>query len=179
MIVTISGTPGSGKSTVAKESAKILKMRHFSTGDFMRSMAEEKGITLLELSRAAEESREIDEKLDSWQEALGEADDNFIIDGRLAFLFIPDSIKVFLDVDSDIASDRIFKDLRKEEKENTTLEATKQNIVRRRESEEMRYKKYYNIDYTDKGNYDICIDTSDISVKDVVKKISDYIKTRI
>jgi cytidylate kinase len=179
MIVTIAGTPGSGKSTVSKEVAKSLKMRHFSTGDYMRTMAEEQGISLLELSKIAEASREIDEKLDSWQEALGEADDNFVIDGRLAFMFITDSIKVFLDADTDIAAERIFSDMRPEEKENTTLEATKQNIMRRRESEAQRYKKYYNIDYTDKGNFDLCIDTTGISVKDVVKKILDYIKTRI
>ncbi len=179
MIVTISGTPGSGKSTVSKEVAKKLKMRHFSTGDFMRSMAEERGVTLLELSAEAENSRKIDEKLDSWQEALGEADDNFVIDGRISFMFIPNSIKVFLDADTDVAAERIFKDKRPEEKENTTVEATSQNIMRRRESEMQRYQKYYNMDYTDKGNYDLCIDTTGLAIKDVVKKVEEYIKTRL
>lgn len=179
MIITISGTPGSGKSTVSRELAKKLRMRHFSTGDYMRAMADDRGMTLLELSRVAEQSREIDEKLDSWQEALGEADDNFIMDGRVSFLFLPGSVKIFLDADIDVAAKRIFGDMRAQEKENSTLEATKVNIMRRRESETMRYKKYYNVDYTDKGNYDIWIDTTSISVRQVVDKIADYIKTRV
>ena len=51
MIITISGTPGSGKSTVAKMIATKLGFKHYSTGDFMRQMAKERGISLEELSK--------------------------------------------------------------------------------------------------------------------------------
>jgi len=178
MKITIAGTPGSGKSTVAKEVAKKLKFRHFSAGDFMRSLAKEKGMSLLELSRMAEESREIDEKLDRWVEATGEANDNFVMDARLAFNFIPDSVKIFLDVSDDEAARRIYNDMRPEEKENTSQAATYENIKRRKESENKRYEEYYNLEYTDPDNYDLVIDTTGMTVKEVVDKILEFIRER-
>ena len=50
MVITISGEPGAGKSTTAKLLAKKLSCKHYSTGDFMRDMAEERKISLLELT---------------------------------------------------------------------------------------------------------------------------------
>lgn len=176
MKITIAGTPGSGKSTVAKELAKKLGFNHFSAGDFMRRIAEEKGISLLELSMQAEDSRDVDEKIDSWTEAIGEADENFVMDARLGFNFIPDSVKIFLDVAENEAAKRIFQDKRPEEKENTTQGETYENIKKRKESENKRYKKYYGIDYMDEDNYDLVIDTTGISVEDVIQKILDFLK---
>ncbi|PIN81309.1 cytidylate kinase, partial [Candidatus Woesearchaeota archaeon CG10_big_fil_rev_8_21_14_0_10_32_9] len=66
MKITISGNLGSGKSTVAKMLAKDLGYSHYSTGDFMRKMAEERGITLLELGKIAENDSSIDYELDDY-----------------------------------------------------------------------------------------------------------------
>ena len=63
MIITISGKPGSGKSTVAKRLAAELGLTHVSAGDFMRDMATERGITVLELSAIAEND-------DTWREFI-------------------------------------------------------------------------------------------------------------
>lgn len=114
MIITISGTAGSGKSTVAKLLAKELDLKHYSIGDLMRKIAEERGLTLLELSKKAEESPDIDQELDKSQIELGKKQDNFVIDGRLSFHFIPSSYKVFLKVSDNEAAKRIFN-----EKSNT------------------------------------------------------------
>ena len=46
MIITISGKPGSGKSTVAKEAAKKLKLKYYCIGDFQRKIARKKSISL-------------------------------------------------------------------------------------------------------------------------------------
>ena len=178
MKITIAGTPGSGKSTVAKELAKKLKFNHFSAGDFQRGLAKEKNVTPLQLAKMAEEDREIDQKTDSWTEAIGEADDNFVMDARLGFNFIPDSVKIFLDVSEDEAARRIYNDMRKEEKENTSQAATFESIRKRKMHENSRYKKYYNLDYTDKGNYDLVIDTTSISANEVVEKILKFIRER-
>ena len=178
MKITIAGAPGSGKSTVAKELAKKLKFSHFSAGDFQRDMAKEMGITILELAEKAKETREIDEKTDSWVEAVGEADDNFVMDARLGFNFIPDSVKIFLDVSEDEAARRVFHDMRKEEKENTSQAATYENIRKRKEAESKRYNEYYNLDYTNPDNYDLVIDTTSISVEEVVEKILEFIRER-
>ena len=178
MKITISGTPGSGKSTVAKKLAEKLGLRHFSAGDFQRDLAKEKGVTPLEFAKMAEADPEIDKKTDSWAEAVGEADDNFVMDSRLAFNFIPDSVKIFLDVSEDDAARRIYHDMRPEEKENTTQGATYESIKKREESEKKRYQQYYGIDYTNPDNYDLVIDTTEVPVAEVVKKILKFINER-
>jgi len=178
MKITISGTPGSGKSTVAKKLAEKLGFRHFSAGDFQRDLAKEKGVSPLELSKMAEADPEIDKKTDSWAEAVGEADDNFVMDSRLAFNFIPDSVKVFLDVSEDEAARRIFHAMRPEEKENTTQGKTYESIKEREESEKKRYEQYYGIDYTNPDNYDLAIDTTEKPVHEVVNEILKFIRER-
>ena len=98
MIITISGTPGSGKSTVAKIIARKLKLEHYSTGDFMRQLAEENKMDVLEFGKLAEKDRSIDEELDQRQINLGMEKKDFVIDGRLSWHFIPNAIKVFIRV---------------------------------------------------------------------------------
>jgi cytidylate kinase len=178
MIVTISGRIGSGKSTVADALAKKLKFRHFSTGDVMRKIAEEKHITPVELNRLAEKDPSFDRALDEKTAELGKKEDNFIMDSRLAFHFIPNSAKIFLDVSADVAADRIFRQKRAEEKENVSLEKTREKIKEREELEIKRYARLYSLDYTDASNYDLVIDTSKLDVGRIVKKIVDFLKKK-
>ena len=176
MIITISGKPGSGKSTVAKELAKKLNLKYYSIGDLMGRIALEKKISLLQLSKIAEHDESIDKELDQKQIQLGKTKDNFVIDSRLGFYFIPNSIKVFLDVSLEEGAKRIFKTKRADEKENISLNDTIKNIKKRIKSEKKRYKKYYGIDHYDKKNYDIIIDTTKRDVKQVVRIILDKIR---
>jgi len=174
MKITISGTSGSGKSTVGKLLARKLNYEHYSNGDFMREMAEERKISLLELSKEAETDMSIDQELDNRQIQLGKTQDNFVIDSRLGFHFVSDSIKIFLDADFETRAKRILADtIRKEH--NVNLNTTKENMKKREESEKKRYKEYYNLDTSDKSNYDLIIDTTNISPEQVVDKITGYI----
>lgn len=170
MIITISGRPGSGKSTVAKEAAKKLHLKHYSMGDFQREIAKKRGISMAELSRVEEKDRSIDEEVDRRQKELGKKEDNFVIDSRLGFHFIPNSIKIFLDVDFDVGAERIFSQKRREEK-FATLEDAKKEIKRRVDSERKRYREYYGVDHYDMKNYDFVVDTTKRDVEGVVKEI--------
>ncbi|HLD89381.1 MAG TPA: cytidylate kinase family protein [Candidatus Nanoarchaeia archaeon] len=170
MKITISGRAGSGKSTVAKIVAKKLKLRHYSMGDMQRQIAGEKGISMLELGKIEEKNPEFDEYIDDFQRNLGR-EDNFIVDSRLGFHFIPSSIKIFLDVSLKEGAHRIFNQLREYEKYNTSLENTEKKIVEREKSEIQRYKKYYGIKHFDKKNYDFVIDTTYLSPEEIVEKI--------
>ena len=72
MIITISGAPGSGKSTVATFLAKALHLQHYSAGQFMRDMAKERGVTLVELQKEAQEDQgKIDKEIDARTKKLG------------------------------------------------------------------------------------------------------------
>jgi len=182
MIITLSGTAGSGKSTVAKILAQKLKLKHYSTGDFMREIARERNLSLEDLGRIAEGDRSIDAALDKRQIELGKKEDNFIIDGRLSFHFLPQSIKIFLDADLKVRAERIWRDiqikgLRKEERAQTLREIIEE-IKKREESEKKRYQKYYQINPYEKKHYDLIIDTTKITAEEAAEEIIRFIKQR-
>ena len=176
MIITISGKAGSGKSTVAKMLSEKLKLRHYSIGDLMRSMASEKKISLLELNNLAESDNSIDFELDKKLKELGKTKNNFVVDGRLTAHFIPKAdVRVFLDTDDKVRAERILKDKRQQEK-SSSLRETAENIKKREESEKKRYQKYYGADYMDKRLYNFEVDTTKLSPDEVVRKIIEFVE---
>jgi len=176
MIITITGNLGSGKSTVAKLLAKNLGLKHYSMGDLQRSIAKKKGITLVELQKLEEKDASIDKEVDQTQIDLGKKEDNFVIDSRIGWHFIPYSIKIFLDVTEEEAARRIFNQKREDEKYNKTLQETLKKIRERKASEIKRYKEYYNLNYMDVSNYDLVVDTTKIPAEKVAEKILEFIK---
>ncbi len=180
MIITLSGSAGSGKSTVGKLLAQKLNLKHYSTGDFMRKMARDKNLSLEDLGKIAEGDRSIDVALDEQQIELAEKEDDFIIDGRLSFKFIPKSIKIFLDGELKTRAERILRDvhiknIRKEEYAENIREMV-EKIETRKECERTRYLKYYDIDPYDMKHYDLVVDTSNIAAEEVADKIIEFIK---
>lgn len=182
MIITISGTPGSGKSTVAKIVAQKLGYKHYSTGDFMREIAKKRNLSLEEIGEVAKIDTSIDRELDERQRKLGQSEDNFVIDGRLSFYFIPQSVKVFIDADITARAERIFKDvkqgLRKEE-QAATIKEMMAKLEKRRKVEMERYAKYYHIHHPyETENYDLIIDSSHITAEEVADQIIDFVEKR-
>ncbi len=178
MIITISGRPGSGKSAVAIEVARALGYRHVSAGDFMREMAEERGMSILELSRSAEEADSIDREIDARTVRLGETGGDFVMDARLGWHFLPNSFKVFLEVRPEVAAQRIYGAKRNKEHENVGLDETRKAIEARTESEARRYWEYYGIDYAEHSQYDLVIDTSELSIQEVVEAVLERLSRR-
>ncbi len=99
-----------------------------------------------------------------------------MIDSRLAWHFIPGAVKVFLDVSMQVAAQRIFGDDRASEAENVDLAATVRATMERAASEALRYQQYYGIDYLDEDNYDIVIDTSELTAAEVVDALVDRLR---
>ena len=137
----------------------------------MREMAAERGMTILEFSRTAENRESIDHEIDARTVRLSKESDDFVIDARLGWHFIPHSFKVFLEVAPEVAAQRIFSAQRGSETENVSLADTRKAIDRRTESERRRYQRYYGIDYADHSQYDLVVDTSPLSIDEVVEEI--------
>ena len=177
-IITIAGKLGSGKSSTAKMVAEILNYKHYSTGDFMRSIANERGIPLSELSKIAETDSSIDKALDDSNLEIGKME-NIVLDSRLGFHFIPNSFKVFLELDPSLASLRILEDRKSNPNRHTedsgifdTKESIMESINTRLMSEKKRYKNLYEIeDITSHNNFDLVINTSNMPLLEVSKKI--------
>lgn len=168
--------PGSGKSTVSKILAHKLKIKMYSVGVYRREMAKKRNISIDKLNKLGEQQDFTDKEADEWQKNLNK-EDNFIIDGRLSFYFIPNSIKIFLDVNPKTGAGRVYNHDRKEEKSETkeeALEMIKERVI----SDIKRYKKYYNLNPYDKEHYDLVIDTSSISAEKAAEEILKFIKLK-
>ena len=181
-IITIAGKLGSGKSSTSKMVASLLNYEHASTGDFMRNMADERGMKLDELSKIAEADDSVDITIDNYTRELGKKN-NLVIDSRLGFYFIPESFKIFLELDPETASKRILEDKKSNPSRHTeasnfdTKENIKEKSISRLNSERKRYKDLYNIeDHTDHSNFDLVIDTSKIPLEEVSKKVVEEYK---
>jgi len=177
MKITIAGLPGSGKSTISKMLAKELNLENFSIGKIMREMAVELGKSLQEFTGDAKADKEIDFELDRRQRALNSDDSNFVMDSRLGFYFIPDSFKVFLKVDMDEAARRIFGDIvNRPDEDYDSVEAVKAGIAKRVEKSDVAYQKHYGISFLNEDNYDLILDSTDKTAKEIVGEILDAVR---
>ncbi len=176
MIITISGMPGSGKSTVGKILVKKLGYKHYSMGDFYGEIAMARGITIDEILNLAKTDASIDKTIDERQKNISKNEDNIIIDSVLGFHFIPNSLKVFIDVDPKIAGERVFKDQRPDEPRVSSIEEATEMLMSRPKINDERYKKYYGISYMDRSQYDLVIDSSNMTPEEVADKIIEAIK---
>src|SRR3989338_5484428 len=151
-IIAITGTLGSGKSSASGLVAKKLGFQRFSAGDFFRKIGLNLGISLNEVSKRAENDPIIDRMTDEEVKKVGEIKD-VVIDSRMAFHFIPEAFKVYLDLPPEIAKVRIANNLkenalRKQSEDSSTPEEIYEKIISRRESERKRYKELYGVDHT-------------------------------
>lgn len=176
MKITITGMPGSGKTSVGRELAKKFGLEFLSIGDIRGKMATDRGITIEELNKIGETEDWTDKEADDYQKEYGETHDNFIVEGRLAFYFIPDSIKIFLDVDLRAAAERVFNDPRPDEKKRASVEDEMKAMSERTESDKRRYLKYYGVDINDRKQFDIVVNTTNASREEVLKILEEKIK---
>lgn len=177
MIITISGVPGAGKTTVGRLLAKTLGYEFLSIGEIRREIARKKGMDVYKLNEIGEKEEWTDKEVDNYTAELGKTRDNLIIESRLAYHFIPHSVKIFLDVNLKTGAKRIFESQRKDEKYKSVEEAVKR-LKERMESDRKRYKKYYGIDFPEKTKFDLVIDTTNLTPEEVVKKILDFISNK-
>ncbi len=172
MIISLSGAQGSGKSTVALKLAAKLGWSHYYIGGLRRQAAAKRGLTLAEYNKLGEIDPSTDQEVDEYQKKLGQEQDNFIIEGRTSWYFIPHSFKIYLDVKTKIGAQRILGHLQAENQRNEDHDLIDKSAVlasleRRQISDAKRYLQYYNIDVHDKNHYDFVLDTSNLNPEEV------------
>jgi len=174
MRITISGPPGSGKTTVAKLLAKKLGYPLISGGEVFRNKAKEMGMDLIEFSHYAESNPEVDYAIDDEIIRLAGRMEDVVIDSRLGgwMLYrkgIP-AFKIYINASSEIRARRIQK--RDGGKYEKVLEA----MIARENSEKKRYGELYDIDFSDLSIYDMVIDSDELSPEEIVLKIMDVMQ---
>lgn len=170
-IITITGTPGSGKSTLAKALARKLGYRHYSIGDLRRKAAVEEGVSLAEYNKKSETGEEdTDTAFDAYQRKLGETEDNFVMDSRLGWHFIPHSLKLFVDADEEVRARRLLQ--RESVAEHpASVEQARVLNAERTASDSARYLKYYGIDPFQHAHYDLLLDSTTKTPEELVEII--------
>lgn len=172
MLITISGPAGSGKSTVATGLAETLGYEHVSGGDIFRELADERGLTPLELNRLAEEDESIDRDLDRRQRELAATHDDLVLESRLAGWMAGDhaDFRVWLDAPLDVRVARIA------DREDKPIETAREETVQRAASEAIRYEEYYDIDIETFEIYDLSLNTARFSPDSVLDVVETAIK---
>ena len=91
---------------------------------------------------------------------------------------MPESFKVYLKVDINIAAKRVFNDeaRRDSERKFGTVEEQKQDIEKRYNLENARYFELYGVRKEDESNYDLVLDTSNLTPNEVADKIEEEYK---
>ncbi|MCD4761276.1 cytidylate kinase family protein [bacterium] len=188
-IVTISGTPGSGKSTIAQALEKKFNAQRIYVGGIRRQIAKDKGMTLAELNKYALTHPETDVDVD--KKAAKDArqsvkEKNVIVEGRPQFHFLPESIKLFIKVDIKEGAKRIWLSLQEPKNKGKRNEANvsnqaelEQKVIERNKNDWQRYKKYYDLDFTDESQYDFILDTTNINAQEATQKIIEFINSKI
>lgn len=184
-IITISGEPVSGKSTVVqmlqeKYEKMGCRVHIVKTGNIFRDRVKKEYLRMYpdktnanladiqEDETFAQKIGEIDIAIDEMVAQMGKEinseerpDDVYIIDSRLAWHNIPDSYAVRLTVNETIAGQRVFKDQnRGSEDSYSTVEEAIEKTRQRKLGEIDRYNKRYGVDLANPNNYDLIIDTS-------------------
>lgn len=176
MIIVLSGAPGSGKSTLAKQLADELGWPRYYIGGLRREAAKKRGLTLEEYNKLGETDPSTDKEVDEMQKKLGQEQDNFIIEGRTSFYFIPHALKIFIDVDEKEGAKRIWQDLQKNDKRNEgknikSIEDVFKLNRQRIKSDKKRYQKYYGFDAYDKSHYDYVVDSTNMTAEEKFEKV--------
>ena len=172
MIITLGGKAWSWKWTVAKLLSKKLGYEIISIWNLKRKLAEEMGLSISEfnlLGEKPENQHEFDLKYEEYQKNL-DLNSQVILESRLWFLCQPNAFKVFLNVSDEVASQRILNDKRTTDQFFSPEEAL-QVTKKRNQDDQNRYLSLYNIDLWDSSQYNLTIDTSNLTPEEVVEKI--------
>ena len=189
MIITISGTPGSGKSTIAEILVKKLGAERIYVGGIRRELARQKGMTLQELNEYAKTHPETDVDVDkkAAAEAIGleKKGKIIVVEGRTQFHFLPKSVKIFIKVSPEEGAGRIWKDLQNKETQKQrnegnmdSFEAVKKRTFEREEEDAKRYLKYYGFDHRKESHYDFILDTTTLTAKKAAEKVLKFVESQ-
>ena len=175
MLVTISGLPGSGTSTVARRVADALGIDHLDGGNVFRALAAEAGLSLAEFAVRAEADDAIDRALDARLVERAAAGD-VVLESRLAGWLAHQAglpaLKVW------IACDEAERAARVGARDGHDVAEALATNQEREASEWQRYQRYYGIDLADLTVYDLVVDSTRREPADLVAELAAAARSR-
>lgn len=171
-VVTITGPPGSGKSTAGRGLAGRLGLDYVSAGALFRDEAKARGLDLAAFSRYAEAHPEVDRALDERMVAL--ARPGRLLEGRLtgALCRRRGLAVVYLVV----TARPEVRYRRLSERDRLPLAQARAETEAREASERARYERYYGVDL-ERERPDLVVDSSELSPEAVVDRLAAFVGT--
>jgi cytidylate kinase len=153
--ITIFGLAGTGTTTVGKLLATTLGYEFLSSGQLFRQQAESLGLSLYDFEVKCNADPSIDRALDAKIAEYGRCHDNFVLESRLAWHFIPDSFKVKITCDFETRVARVAR------RDQMDIAEKREKTLFRERSGEMRYKMQYGIDpFAPDSAFDLVLDST-------------------
>lgn len=155
LLITVSGPPGCGATTLCDRLSAAIDCPYVSGGDIFRELAEENDFSLHQQTAEADTSDAIDRALDNRLQQIAEkwsqSDKPFILESRLAGWLAGShaDLRIWLDAPDEVRANRIDK------REETQAEMRVREV-----SEAGRYQSYYDIALDDREFYDLQINTA-------------------
>ena len=173
LMICVCGPSGAGKGTLGKQISEMLDISLYSAGDFFRKIADDKGLTVEELSEQADKQTDLEVDRRTLEKGLNE---DCVIESRISAWVMGSyaDFTVYVTAELEERAKRVKKDLKDREAEETgRLEEVKNRIKKRDQDNRDRYKDYYSIDMKDSSRFDMVIDNTDMALeeqKQLVKK---------
>ena len=179
MLITISGKPCSGKSTIVKVLVDKYGFKKISVGDMFKAEAEKRGMSSEEFNAYCINDPAYDFFIDNETKRLGTELENekVIFDSRLAWHFVPKYFKVFTTLNEDEMAQRLANSDRTGKEKITEIEEAKRSLINRFNLENERYKQIYGFNNLDMNNYDLVLDTSNRTPESLADELyENYLK---
>jgi cytidylate kinase len=158
VLITISGLPGSGTTTVSRLVADALGLERVPGGEVFRQMAAESGMTLAEFGVHAQVHHEIDIELDDRLTEHARRG-GCVIESRLAGWLVTrahlDAVRVWIDCADEERARRVAA------RDGTTAAQALADNAERAQVEHARYLAVYDIDLTDRSIYDLVLESTE------------------
>lgn len=172
--VTISGSVGSGKSTIGNLLSKELNTEFISVGNLSRKRALLMGMDIDQFQLYLKKHPQLDKEMDIFIANEMNSKTNFILDYRLGYHFIENSFNILLKVSPEIALNRISDRQNSDEKYfQLTDEERILKMANRNKSMRDRFFELYNTDFLNEGNYQLVIQTDLLKPSEIIKQIID------
>lgn len=168
MRVTISGLPGSGTTSLTYHLASAHRFDVISAGEVFRQMAKERGMSLGEFGAFCEGDPSVDRLIDERQREIALSQDQILIEGRLSGWMIPEAdLRIWLKASLECRVRRIL-----DRDSFADFDAALKATADRESSEALRYRQYYDIDYSSLDPYHLVLDTELWSVDQLGQIVS-------
>ncbi len=175
MQIAFSGRLGSGKSTVCAILRDTYGYEIYSTGTVQRKVAEEMGISTLELNERMTKDPTLDHVIDDAVVKLSreKAGAQIVYDSRMAWHFAENTFKVYMYVDPMVSAKRVFAADRGNVEKYESIDDALNQLLARSLEENKRFKLIYNVDNFDYNNYHLIIDSTSATPEQIAEAIAE------